>query len=216
MNIRQEDKHAMATQTPRPAVQPSQAQLDTLVREILPQQGQWGEDGYLWLTDQTSRLIEFTDGYVEDLPMPTDEHQTILAYLYHAFFAFLQTMGGKVLFAPLRLKIREGKFREPDLVLLRKAGDKRRQNRFWLGADLVVEIVSADQPQRDVVDKRLDYAEAQVPEYWIVDPRDKTITVLKLEGTSYVEHGIFNRAQHASSVLLDGFSIDVSAALDVD
>ena len=206
----------MAAQTPRPAAQPTQAQLDNLVHEILPQQGQWSEDGYLWLTDQTSRLIEFTDGYVEDLPMPTDEHQSILAYLYQAFFTFLQTMGGKVLFAPLRLKIRESKFREPDLVLLCKADDKRRQNRFWLGADLVVEIVSADKPERDVVDKRLDYAEAHVPEYWIVDPQDKTITVLRLAGTSYVEHGVFTRGQHASSVLLDGFSIDVSAVLDAD
>ena len=37
-------------------------------------------------------------------------------------------LGGTVLFAPLRLRIRPGKFREPDLVVLCDAGDPRRGN----------------------------------------------------------------------------------------
>jgi taurine dioxygenase len=37
---------------------------------------------YLWFTEQTNSLLEFTHGYIEVVPMPTDEHQTILAYLY--------------------------------------------------------------------------------------------------------------------------------------
>ena len=84
--------------------------------------------------------------------------------------------------AALRMRIREGKFREPDLLLLRDRSDSRCQDRYWLGADVVVEVVSPDDPDRDVVEKRADYAEARIPEYWIVDPRDKTITVLVLEG----------------------------------
>jgi Uma2 family endonuclease len=95
-------------------------------------------------------------------------------------------VGGKVLFAPLRWRIREQKSRAPDIVLMRRADDPRRQNRFWLGADLVVEIVSPDKPERDLVDKRNDYAKAHIPEYWIVDPRDATITVLQLQGPAIV------------------------------
>jgi Uma2 family endonuclease len=114
----------------------------------------------------------------------------------------------------LRLRIRDRKFREPDILLVCAAADPRRQNRFWLGADLVVEIVSPDKPERDLIDKRNDYAEAQIPEYWIVDPRDETITVLRLEGDTYVEHGIFTRGSQATSVLLDGFTIQVDAVFD--
>ena len=47
----------------------------------------------------------------------------------------------------------------------------RNQDRFWLGADVVVEVVSPDDLGRDLVVKRADYAEAAIPEYWIVDPR---------------------------------------------
>jgi len=204
----------MPLQTYSSTVSATQDQLDDLVLALLPQQGQWSQETYLWLSEQTNRLIEFTDGYIEVVPRPTDEHQTILAYLYQMFFAFLHAAGGKVLFAPLRLRIRERKFREPDILLMRHADDPRRQNRFWLGADLVVEILSPDKPERDLVDKRNDYAEAHIPEYWIVDPRDATITVLQLAGAAYVEHGVFRRGSQATSVLLDGFAVQVDAIFD--
>ena len=164
----------------------TQEQVDTLLRELLPAQGQWSEAAYLWLTDHTSRLIEFTDGYLEVLPMPTDEHQTMLLLLYELLVAFVRPRGGTVLVAPLRLKIRDGTYREPDIVVVRSARAPRRQNRFWLGAALVVEVVSPDKPERDLVDKRSAYAEVQIPEYWMVSPQSETIAVLCLEGRTYV------------------------------
>src|SRR5262245_45257547 len=141
----------MVLETYSSTVKVTQEQLNHLVLDLLPPQGQWSEEEYLWLTDHTNRFIEFTDGYIEVLPMPTDAHQTLLASLYQVFFVFLQALGGKVLFAPLRLRIRERKFREPDILLVRDASDLRRQNRFWLGADLVVEIVSPAKPERDLI-----------------------------------------------------------------
>jgi Uma2 family endonuclease len=143
---------------------PSTHEWKDLLEEILPRQGQWSEEEYLVLTDHRSRLVEFTDGYLEVLPMPTDKHQMLLKFLFLAFYRFFETRGGNVLFAPLRLRIRPGKLREPDLLLLLSATDPRRQNRFWLGADLALEIVSEDKPERDLVDKRSDYAEAGVQE----------------------------------------------------
>lgn len=194
----------------------TQQQVNALVLDVLPMQGQWREDDYLWLTDHTSRLIEFTDGYLEALPMPTDAHQTILLFLYECLVAFLRPLGGKVLVAPLRLKIRDGKFREPDIVLMRSADDVRRQNRFWLGADVAVEIVSPDKPERDLVEKRRDYAEVQIPEYWIVNPQSETITVLRLEDSTYAVHGVFARGDTAVSALLGGFDVSVDAVFDAD
>ena len=84
-------------------------------------------------------------------------------------------IGRIVLISALRMRIREGKFREPDILLLSHRSDPRYQDRYWLGADLVAEVVSPDDPQRDLVEKRADYAEGGIPEYWIVDPRDGTI-----------------------------------------
>ncbi|KPV48540.1 hypothetical protein SE17_37525, partial [Kouleothrix aurantiaca] len=128
-------------------------------------QGLWTEQQYLALSDKATGLIEFDDGLIEMLPMPTDKHQVILLFLYDLLRAFLRASGGKVLVAPLRLQVRPGTFREPDILLVRDARDPRRQERFWLGADLVVEIVSPDDPERDTVTKRADYAAASIPEY---------------------------------------------------
>jgi Uma2 family endonuclease len=187
-----------------------------LLAEIMPPQGTWTDEQYLVLTDHTNRLIEFTDGCLEVLPAPTDRHQAILGFLFLMFFTFINPRGGKVHFAPLRLRIRPGKFREPDLLLVLDANDARRQNRFWLGADLTVEVVSSkpDDQKRDTVDKRADYAEARVPEYWIVNPETEAITVLRLEGEAYQEVGQFRRGDTATSVLLAGFSVPVTDVLD--
>jgi Uma2 family endonuclease len=171
--------HAMTTTFPiTDAGQTSQAWKD-LLEELLPAQGQWTQDEYLILTEHSNRLVEYTDGFLEVLPMPTDKHQSVLKFLLFAFSAFVEARGGKVQFAPLRLQIRPGKFREPGLLLLRSAADPRRQNRFWLGADLALEVVSEEKPQRDLVEKRGDYAEGRALEYWIVNLQNETISVLR-------------------------------------
>jgi Uma2 family endonuclease len=187
---------------------------DDLVVSLNPLQGHWTEEQYLLVSDQTNRLLEYDEGYIEVLPMPTEEHQDISQFLFLALLAFLQRIGGKVYYAPLRVRVRARKFREPDLLLVRDANDPRRQNRYWLGADLVVEVVSADAPERDTKVKRTEYAQAGIPEYWIVNPLTATITVLALDGETYAEHGVFARGQRAASKLLDGFSVSVDEVLD--
>ncbi len=206
----------MASATQTTTKLPSAQEWKDLLEELLPPQGNWSEEEYLVLTDHRTRLVEFTDGFLEVLPVSTDKHQGILGFLYLAFFNFIEPQGGKVRFSPLRLRIRPGKFCEPDLLLLLSAADSRRQNRFWLGADLALEVVSEEKPERDLVDKRGDYAEAHVPEYWIVNPQTETITVLHLRGDAYEEAGIYRRGESAASVLLPDFSIAVAAVFDAD
>ena len=182
--------------------------------ELLPPQGGWSEEEYLWLTDRASRLIEFTDGSIEVLPMPTEHHQRILFLLARALFAHLDPRGGIVVFSPLRLRLPSGKFREPDVLVLLDRDDPRRADRYWHGADLVMEVVSPDRPTRDLVQKRREYAEAGIPEYWIVNPLDTTIAVLALLDGRYIEHGVFPRGAQATSALLPEFTVKVDEVFD--
>jgi Uma2 family endonuclease len=169
----------------------------------------WSEQDYLELAG--NRLVEFSDGTIEVLPMPTELHQLIMMFLCDALRAFVRaTDGGTVLVAPFRIRLREGKYREPDVMLMLKANQHRRANDFWDGADLVMEIVSDDDPSRDLKTKRFEYAEARIPEYWIVDPRKSEVTVLRLAGDHYEEHGVFAAGAEAGSSLLNGFAINVA------
>ena len=184
--------------------------------DLVVLQGLWTQEMHPRLTNQSNQLIEFTDGIVEILPIPTRYDQSILALLYELFVVFLRPCGGKVLFAPLRLMIRPGMFREPDLLLLVQVRDPRNQNAYWLGADLVLEIVSPDDPDRDLITKRTDYAGAGVPEYWIVNSLTETIIVLSLDGSSYQEHAVYQRGEVARSLVLNGFGVSVDAIFDVE
>ncbi len=182
--------------------------------DLLPLQGLWTVAQYLGLSNQTNHLIEFSDGEIEVLPMPTSSHQVILLWLYELFNVVIRQVSGKILVAPLRIQVRPGKFREPDILMLRDARDPRYQDAYWLGADVVVEIVSPDRPERDTEEKPRDYAEAGIPEYWIVNPLSDTITVLVLDSDTYVTHGIFGRGERATSNLLAGFSVSVTEVFD--
>lgn len=201
----------MATIATTPERDQEPPPLDPQIVALLPAQGEWSERDYLWLTNSTNRLVELTGGCIEVLSMPAERHQAISRYLFLALLALMQRIHGEVFYAPLCLRIGPRKFREPDLLLLRSPDDPRRGNEYWEGADLVVEIVSPDDPGRDYVAKRADYAEARVPEYWIVDPQAETITVLKLSESAYVEQGIFRRGAKATSALFPDFEVDVDA-----
>src|SRR4051812_11996140 len=182
------------------------------VAHLFPDQGTWGEEEYLALN--SNRLVEFSHGSLEVLVMPTTSHQLIVLYLYRVFEAFVSAGGlGTVLVAPLRVRLWPGKFREPDLVFLRAQHAARIGELFWDGADLVMEVVSDDDRRRDLETKRREYAQAGIPEYWIVDPLLARITVLRLDGPAYAVHGEFPRGTRATSHLLPGFAVDVTAAL---
>ena len=169
-------------------------------------QGSWSERDYLGF--DANLLVEFTDGMIEVLPVPTLTHQLIVQMLCSLLGAFSES--GVVVVAPYKLRIREGAYREPDLIFVLGG------HREWLGepfaesADLVMEVVSPDRPERDLVLKREEYAQAGIPEYWIVDPRLGLVTVLSLESSSYALHGEFAVGQRATSRLLPGFEVEVA------
>jgi Uma2 family endonuclease len=116
------------------------------------------------------------------------------------------------------VRLWKGKFREPDLVFILAKHADRMGEEYWKGADLVMEIVSgsAEDRQRDLETKVAEYARARIAEYWIIDPQQAEITVLRLKGRKYVVHGRYGRGSQARSALLKGFVVDVDAVLDAE
>ena len=149
--------------------------------------------------------------------MPKYSHQKILRYLLRLLEAFVfgQQLG-EVMFAPLRVRIRRNLYREPDIIFMKTENLSRCGKDQWEGADLVMEIVSPDERsyERDWEEKRRDYAAAGIPEYWVIDPQLELITVFTLGQREYQIHGEFRRGAQATSVLLPGFGVAVSAVLD--
>ena len=179
-----------------------------------PHQGEWTEEEYLNL--DTNRLVEFTDGVLEFLPMPKPSHARLSRYLSDLLRAHVLSKNlGDVFWAPISVRVGPKKLREPDVVYLsheRIPQEDVPPN----GADLVIEIVSggSQHRNRDYHEKRADYAEAGIPEYWIVDPETETITVLVLSGAEYGVQGEYTPGTTVSSSLLPGFKVDVAKAFE--
>jgi Uma2 family endonuclease len=178
---------------------------------LFPSQGNWTEQDYLSL--DAGGLVEFEQGFIEVLDMPTKEHQRIVRRLFLLMQAFVSQHDlGELFFAPLPVRLWQGKYREPDIVFVRP--DRAEFEGYPLGADLVVEVVSgsAADRRRDLQLKVDEYARAGIPEYWIVDPADSSISVLQLQDDRYTRR-TSRCTEIAHSVLLDGFQARVSEVL---
>jgi Uma2 family endonuclease len=196
----------------KPATPVREANPTWEIAHLFPAQGTWSEEEYLALPG--NHLVEFCNGHLEVLPLPTMSHQELVLYLYGLLLAYASRRDlGKVLVAPLRVQLWPGKFREPDLVFMLKRHYRRMGEEFWDRADLVMEVVSEDPEdrRRDLQIKRREYARARIPEYWIIDPQEQTIKVLRLVGKRYAVHGSFAKGSQAASHLLPGFTVDVTA-----
>ena len=76
--------------------------------------------------------------------------------------------------------------------------------------DLVIEVLSPSNPEYDRSVKYEIYAEAGVPEYWIIDPHERTVEVFALRDGGYLQLGRYSEGDTARSELLAGFT----AAID--
>ena len=84
--------------------------------------------------------------------------------------------------------------------------------------ELVVEVVSPKQENRDYRYKRSEYAALEIPEYLIVDPQENKVTVLLLDEGLY-EETVFTREEKIVSVTFSELNLtvkDVLAAGDLE
>jgi Uma2 family endonuclease len=190
------------------------------IARFFPAQGDWTEKDYLNLETLYGEgiRVELYRGCLEFLPVPTLTHQLIVAFFYDFLKALVAAnAGGLVLFSGMRVRIANGnkpQFRQPDVLYMKKEHVHRCFEDFWEGADLVMEVVSGDSKDRDrdLVEKPIEYALARIPEYWIVDPKEKLIRVLNLRGKSYRVRE-FRPGMQATSKLLPVLAISVDALL---
>ena len=181
------------------------------IAELFPPQGQWTEADYFALPE-TNRIIELANGELSMPPAPGIGHQNAARALFRALDRFVQANGlGEVYFAPVDVRLFPGTIRQPDVLFLREEHRERITERYIDGPpDWVAEVISEGTRHVDEEVKTTEYASAGVPEYWLVDPEDKTIRVHVLEGNAYRLAAIYRPGQVARAETLPGFEIAVN------
>ena len=177
--------------------------------ELFPFQGEWTEADYFKLPD-TNHFVELSEGRLIIPDMPTDSHQKAVGRLFRAMDAFAEENAlGEVRIAPLPIRLWQGKIREPDIIFMTSAHEDRITESYWGVPDLAVEVISKSTAQIDRSEKFIEYAQAGVMEYWLVDTAKQTIEVFTLEHGAYVLLGKWSISEIARSVLLSGFQVTV-------
>ena len=95
-----------------PTTKPEDApELTWDIARLFPAQSRWSEEEYLAL--DTNWPIEYADGQLELLPMPTQSHQLLVIALFKLLDNFVRSRQlGTVLLAPMRVQLWQGKYRE--------------------------------------------------------------------------------------------------------
>jgi len=190
----------------------AELRLAVEVAQLWPPQGQWTEPDYFGLPD-TNRLIELSEGELVMPPHPTHTHQAVLARLFVELRTFVQAHDlGTVQLAPLPVRLWPGKIREPDILFVAKEHADRIGEKLYGPPDLVMEVTSPGTRRIDRVEKFVEYAQAGVREYWIVDPDSRTVEVFVLREGAYELLGKWDDGEMARSEVLEGFEVAVEEA----
>ena len=177
-----------------------------------PPQGQWTYKDYLRVPDDGWKY-EVMKGRLYMTPAPAPHHQRVILRLSTQLMAFVDERKlGEVFIAPLDVILPNGLGTpvQPDIFFVAARDAEMVGEKYVQGVPaLIVEVLSPSNWLDDRRTKLEIYAEAGVAEYWIVDPRDRTIEVFALNEDRYDLHERFGDGETASSRLLDGFSVAV-------
>lgn len=166
--------------------------------------------------------VELFKGRISKMsPAPNVRHQRIVGKLFNQLFNYLEQQSCEVFTAPfdLRLPLPPGKQQpeqidtvvQPDLCVICDLSKLDEQG--CIGPpDLVVEVLSPGNTNREMKDKFELYQSAAVPEYWIIDPeREHLLQYLLNEDGQYTTAAPLVSSDTLHSHSVKGFSLPLSS-----
>ena len=175
-------------------------------------------DYLTWLDDKRRELI---DGFVHLMSAPMRLHAQVSAELNFRFHSFVKRKKGncRVYYAPFDVRLPLNGSKEdnniydvvqPDICVV--CDLTKLDDRGCIGApDLIVEVLSPSTLKYDWNYKFNLYEKAGVREYWIVDPKAKTISVFLLQTDGQYDNGtVYECNQKAPVFIFEGLEIELN------
>ncbi|MCA9214481.1 MAG: Uma2 family endonuclease [Planctomycetales bacterium] len=132
-------------------------------------------DDYVLIPNDGNRH-EIIDGCHYMNPAPHPNHQTASRFIQHQLMNQIEIPGlGQVFNAPCDVQLSDYDVVQPDLVIVLKTTDIVIETRIRGVPDLVVEVLSPSTRKYDQEVKKQLYLKHQIPEYWIVDSKSRTV-----------------------------------------
>ena len=146
-----------------------------------------------WAIPETQRFHELIAGELIEKAAPSGEHGTAQAGIVGTLHPSFQRPPGRGSpggwwFATEVEFLLDGDVARPDVAGWRRerCPDKPKGTPIRLRPDWICEVVSPSHPTDDTVKKLRLYHRVAVPHYWLVDPRDVTLTVMRWSEPGYI------------------------------
>jgi Uma2 family endonuclease len=157
---------------------------------------------------------ELIEGELFVSAAPNTEHQRKSGRLFRQVANHVEQHDlGEVLIAPCDVVFDASRVvLQPDILFVSKARQSIVKPGCIDGApDLVIEVLSDSSRLIDRFVKRDRYAEFGVPEYWLLEPFEPRIEVLRLEEGKYRIVGVFGPGDALESPTFPGLRISLSS-----
>jgi Uma2 family endonuclease len=178
-----------------------------------------------YLKWQLDERIELIKGKIFKMsPAPAPRHQLISGEISFLLKKFLKKSPCKVFAAPFDVRLTPlGKVDnqrihtvvQPDICVV--CAPEKIDSKGCLGApDLVIEILSPGNTDREMNEKFQIYQENGVLEYWLVEPNDRIVLVYVLnESGQFIGLKPFTESETITSKAVEGFEVLVRDIFDV-
>ena len=173
-------------------------------------QGQYTYADYLETPDD--ERYELIEGQLIMAPSPTPRHQLISAYFVMFLAPFVRNNRlGWIFSAPIDVHLSDTNLFQPDILFVSNERERIIGDTNIQGApDLVIEIASTRTRTLDRTVKRDLYERFGVLEYWMANPVEETVEVLRLENGRFASVGVYGRTDTITTPLLPGLAIDLN------
>ena len=169
---------------------------------------------YERLTPPDSGNYELHNGKIIYMASPLEQHQIV------AFKLTLQLGNhivakklGKLLFAPMDTILTPNDTVQPDLLFISNERLHIIDKQVKGAPDFIVEILSGSNNPKQMSYKKYLYETTGVREYWIVNIEKQLVTQYENREGEFFIHHIAKRDDVLTSLVLDGFQIDVNDIL---
>lgn len=171
-----------------------------------------------YLTWSATSGNELIDGiaYVREPPAPSRLHQEMIVELGRQIAnALVGDTGRRAYFAPFDVRLPKGSDADeqidtvvqPDILIvcnLRKLDDRGMHG----APDWILEVLSPSTASYDRTTKLSAYERAGVPEIWLLNPADRTVTIHRLAGARYAQPVTLALRGQTAIAAVPGVSID--------
>src|SRR5690606_3942831 len=170
-----------------------------------------------YLTWQMDEMVEIIKGRLFKMTAaPSRIHQKVAAKLTYILYGFLEGKPCEVYTAPFDVRLPKTSTRDEDIYTVVQpdicvvCDPTKLDDAGCLGApDLIVEILSPGNNQKEVQNKYEVYQESSVKEYWIIHPSEQTLLIYSLQNGRFVPSRLFTSGDKVVSHAIPGFNLDL-------